>query len=168
MGNPPYLPDAVCPCPNLEYDQRNRKPRNSIRLSTFQQFNRHDEARTEAGSPAQHVDELLAFGHSGIVSGGRRGREWRTIVAPLDQSCGVQSDMSQSPHSRDTLRRYRKWRRGMSTPHRIATVRLTHEELDFVLAALDEIEVTGEFPDQRRLIAAIRGEIQLASVRGRW
>jgi len=53
----------------------------------------------------------------------------------------------------------------MSTPHRIATVRLTHEELDFVLAALDEIEITGEFSNQRGLIAAIRGQIQQARQR---
>ena len=53
----------------------------------------------------------------------------------------------------------------MSTPHRIATLRLTHEELDFVLAALNDVEFSGEFSNQRRLIAAIRGEIQHARQR---
>lgn len=54
----------------------------------------------------------------------------------------------------------------MSTPHKIATVRLTHEELDFVLAALDEMETSGEFPGQHGLIAAIRDQIQQARHRG--
>ncbi len=53
----------------------------------------------------------------------------------------------------------------MSTPNKIATLRLTHEELELVLVALDKLEITGEVPNQRGLIAAIRGQIQQARQR---
>ncbi len=54
----------------------------------------------------------------------------------------------------------------MTGPRRIATVLLTHEELDLILAALDQCERRGELPPYHRAATeAIRGEIHQARQR---
>lgn len=54
-------------------------------------------------------------------------------------------------------------------PHKLATVLLTHEELDLILAALDQWERSGELPPHHRSATeAIRGQIDQARQRTGW